>query len=631
MSEAPVERRLAAILAADVVGYSRLMGTDEVGTLRALRACRRELVDPAIAARHGRIVKTTGDGMLAEFHSAVDAVACAIAVQQGAARRSEGVPEDKRLVFRVGVNLGDIISEQGDIFGDGVNVAARLETLCEPGGVCISRAVRDQVRDKLPVAFADLGEQTVKNIARPVRVFGLTPEAVAAAPELAPGSAAPPRGRTRTWLAAAVATIVLAGGVGAAGWWWATPRPAPPAPAIDAGKPTPAPARASIAVLPFAELGGEAGGDYFADGLTEDIIAALGRFRELSVMSRAAVFAYKGKSPTPAEVGRELAVRYVVEGSVRRSPDRIRVSVSLTDTSGGTVLWSDKYDAEPKDVFAVQDQITRRISGALAIRVTSLELAMSAAKPPENLAAFDLVLQGRAAAARFTRANVAQARELFDRAIKADPNYAAAYVGLGNAELTATLLGWRQDPVEALERAESAAKKAIALDPLNSAARALLGSAALSFGEYDRALDELKRAIDLNGSDARSYAALIDVLLFRGDLDGAITAGETLTQFEPELPSAAAFHLATAYLLADRNGDAVRVLEREVDRNPGHLYAKVALAAAYVQLGRQGDAERQSAEVRERFPTFSSREFGSLLRDPAQREKLASALKQAGL
>ncbi|HEV8677864.1 MAG TPA: adenylate/guanylate cyclase domain-containing protein, partial [Stellaceae bacterium] len=312
MSEAPVERRLAAILAADVVGYSRLMGADELGTLRALRACRRELVDPAIAARHGRIVKTTGDGLLAEFASAVDAVTCAIAMQRGAARRNKGVADDKRLVFRVGINLGDIIHEANDIFGDGVNVAARLETLCEPGGICISRAVRDQVRDKLPVAFADLGEQTVKNIARPVRAFGLTAEAIAAAPELAPGSTAPPRRRIRTWLAAAVAAIVLAGGIGAAGWWWAPPRPAPPAPAIDAGKPTPAPARASIMVLPFAEPGGETGGDYFADGLTEDIIAALGRFRELSVMSRAAAFAYKGKSPTPAEVGRDIGVRYVV-------------------------------------------------------------------------------------------------------------------------------------------------------------------------------------------------------------------------------------------------------------------------------------------------------------------------------
>jgi tetratricopeptide (TPR) repeat protein len=256
---------------------------------------------------------------------------------------------------------------------------------------------------------------------------------------------------------------------------------------------------------------------------------------------------------------------------------------------------------------------------------------MSAAKPPDNLEAYDLVLQGRAAAARFTRANVAQARELFERAIKVDPNYAAAYVGLGNAELTATLLGWRQDPVDALERAEGAAKKAIALDPLNSGARALLGRAALSFGEYDRALDELKRAIDLNGSDAQSHAALIDVLLFRGDINGAIAAGETLAQFEPELPSAAAFHLGAAYLLANRSSDAVRLLEREVDRTPGHLYAKVVLAAAYAEIGRQRDAERQSAEIIQRFPTFSSRDFGSLLRDPAQRDKLATALKKAGL
>ena len=630
--EAPVERRLAAILAADVVGYSRLMGIDEVGTLRRLRAYRGELIDPAIAARRGRIVKTTGDGLLVEFPSAVDAVACAITAQRAISGLNAGEPEDRRLVFRIGINVGDIIIEANDIFGDGVNVAARLETLSQPGGLCISRAVRDQVRDKLPVTFDDLGEQEVKNIARPVRAFALGPDAIAAAPDLTVGVAVAPSIRGRLWMAAAALAVVLivAGGVA----WWLARWPSSVPHATESGAPGSARefgARASIAVLPFAALSADGGRDYFADGLTEDIIAALGRFRELSVIAPAAVFAYKGKNPTPAEVGRDLKVRYVVEASVRRTPESIRVALNLTDTSRSQVLWSEKYDAEPKDIFAVQDQITRRISGALAVRVTSLELTRSAAKRPDSMEAYDLVLRGRALSAHLTRADNAEAHTLFERAIELDPKYAPAYVGLGRVDIHAVTEGWTANPSEALERAEGLGRKAIALDDLDPGAHALLGDAALYFGEYDRALDEVKRAIDLNGSDAQSYSILMDALLFRGDLKGAIAAGETLVQFQPDPPDGAAFHLAVGYVLADRGADAVRVLRHALDRNPGYSYGNVMLAAAYAASGRDQEAARQADVVRQRFPHFSPEQFGSLLRDPDQREKLAGALKKAGL
>jgi adenylate cyclase len=632
--EGPVERRLAAILAADIVGYSRMMGADEVGTLRRLRAYRGDLIDPAIAARRGRIVKTTGDGLLVEFPSAVDAVACAITAQRALALRNEGEVESQRLVFRIGINVGDIIIEASDIFGDGVNVAARLETLAQPGGLCISRAVRDQVRDKLPVTFDDLGEQVVKNIARPVRAFGLSPEAIAAAPDLAVSGAVAPPGRGRARIAAGLAALVVAMVVAGVGAWWLARGPSSVPHAAEPGAPASAPmagTRASIAVLPFAALGADSGGDYFADGLTEDIIAALGRFRDLSVIARTAVFAYKGKTPSPAEVGRDLKVGYVVDGSIRRSAEHLRVSVSLTDTARSAVLWSEKYDVEPKDIFAVQDQITRRISGALAARVTSLELARSAAKPPANLEAYDLVLQGRALVAHFTRADNVKARGLFERAIELDPQYAPAFVGLGRVDMHAVTEGWTANPSDALERAEGLARKAIALDDLDPGAHALVAAVALQFGEYDRALDEVKRAIDLNGSDADSYNILLDVLLFRGDLKGAISAGETLSQFEPDIPNRAAFLLAVAYVLTDRGADAVRVLEHALDRSPGDLYTNVMLAGAYAEAGRQQDAARQAADLRRRFPNFSPEEFGSLLRDPTQREKLAAALKKAGL
>jgi TolB-like protein/class 3 adenylate cyclase/Flp pilus assembly protein TadD len=627
----PMERRLAAIVAADVVGYSRLMGADETGTLRALRAHRRELIDPAIAAHRGRIVKTTGDGLLAEFPSAVEAVACAIEVQRGVATRNTGVASEQQLIFRIGINVGDIIGEGDDIFGDGVNVAARLEGLCAPGGLCISRAVRDQVRDKLPVSFDDLGEQQVKNIVRPVRAFGLSPEAVVALPEFAPGGFNVPSRPGPLWIIAAVVAVTVMAAAGGAAWWMVRgPASAPRTAEPTVTTPVPIGSRASIAVLPFEALGAESGSDYFADGLTEDIISALGRFRDLSVMSRGAVFAYKGKHPTPAEVGRDLNVRYVVEGSIRRAPERIRVSGNLTDTNRSALLWSEKYEAEPKDIFAVQDQITRRISGTLALQVTSLELARSAAKPPNNLEAYDLVLRGRDLLSRLTRSANAEARGLFERAIALDPNYAPAYVALGQVDMNASNQGWTQDPSAAMERAEQLAQKAITLDDANSRAHALLGDVAVRFGDYDRALDELKRAIDLNGSDAASYGHLIAVLVYRGDIPGAIAAGELLAQFQPEIPDGIVFFLGMAYVLADRGADAVRVLGPVVDRNPGDLYANVMLAVAYATVGRQQEAERQADGVRRRFPTFPRDRFGSALRDPNQRAKLDQALEKAG-
>ena len=627
-------RRLAAILAADVVGYSRMMGADEVGTLRALKAYRRELIDPAIAARRGRIVKTTGDGLLVEFSSAVDAVACAATIQRLVAIRNENVPPEKQLTLRIGINIGDIISDEGDIFGDGVNVAARLESICEPGGICISRTVRDQIRQKVPLEFCDLGALQLKNIVEPVHAFGLSQKLIAAAPDLAPATSAPSaRHNRRTLIVAAVLTFAVA--LGAFGLWWSTSREVLTSLSsqFSVRSPLRSDARASVAILPFVSLAADslAASDYFSDGLTEDIIAALGRFRDLSVISRSGVFAYKGKQPKPAEVGRDLNVRYVVEGSVRHTADHIRVVASLTDTAHGEVLWSQKYDADPKDIFSVQDQITRRIAGSLAVQVSSLELARSAAKPPNSLGAHDLVLRGRDLWSRNTRSDNAKARTLFEQAIALDPGYAPAYVGLGRVNYLAITQGWTFNPKETFQVMERLARKAIELDGANSSAHALLGLALVDLGDYEEALAETKLALDLNGSDADAYSGLLNVLLWSGDVEGAITAGEMLARLQPNLTTAQAFDLGAAYLLADRGADAVRILEPAADRNPMFFPANAMLAAAYAQVSRHADAERQAAAVRQRFPSFARDEFGSLLRDPVLREKFAYLLKNAGL
>ncbi len=619
-----VERKLAAIMAADVVGYSRLMGDDEVGTLRALKTVRRDLVDTTIAAHGGRVVKTTGDGLLADFPSVVDAVACAVTIQRKMIDRNQDVPEAKRIVFRVGINIGDIIIDGKDIFGDGVNIAARLESICEPGGLCISDTACEQVRGKLPLTFADGGEQQVKNIARPVRVFTLTPQAVAKSPELSSGRVARPRLRNLAIVAGPLALVLLF--IGAAAWWVLR---APSS--SQTSMPVSSDARPSIAVLPLVSLADASKEDYFADGLTEDVISALGRFSELVVRSRNAVFTYKGKAPRPEDVGRELQVRYIVEGSVRRSPERIRISIRLTDAVRGALLWSENYDIAPKDIFSVQDEITHRVAGMLASRLTNLELAKAVTKPPSSLEAYDVVLRGRDLMGRLSRTANSQARELFNHAIELDPGYAPAYVGLGNAELNGVAEGWTADPQAAMQRAESLGQKAIAIDSTSAGAHALLGNTYIRYADYDRALDEMRRAVELNNSDPDAYAGLATAQLWSGEVDQSVKTFEIASNLGLNFTVSESLYLGIAYLLADRSGDAVRTLERSLERNKTDVYTNVVLAAAYAAGGRQADAVRQAAAVRSIDPRFAIADFGSLFRKAELREKLVAALKKAGL
>ena len=368
-------RRLAAILAADVAGYSRLIGADESGTLQALKAIRAELIDPKIASHNGRLVKTTGDGFLVEFSSVVDALQCAIEVQAGMAQRNVNAPTDKRIEFRIGINVGDVVVEDGDIFGDGVNIAARLEALAEPGGICVSARVQEDAVGKLDLAFADMGEQQLKNIARPVRAYRVATR---------PASA-----------------------------------PQPETPAL------PLPDKPSIAVLPFANITGDPAQDYFADGMVDEIITALSRIRWLFVIAQNSSFSYKGQSPDVKQVGRELGVRYVLEGSVRKAGGRVRITAQLIDTTTGVHLWADRFDGSLEDVFELQDQVAISVAGVIEPTLQAAETARSANRPTTDLTAYDLYLRGHAlfwASAR----NVREALRLLEKAIERDPRYGPA-------------------------------------------------------------------------------------------------------------------------------------------------------------------------------------------------------------
>ena len=424
-------RHLAAIVAADVVGYSRLMGADEKGTLAALKAHRKELIDPLIAAHKGHIVKTTGDGLLLSFPSVVEAVSCAVAMQSGMAKRNEGIPAERRIEFRIGVHIGDVIVEKRDVFGDGVNIAARLEQIAPPGGICLSEDAYRQVRGKLDIPIADAGEQTLKNIANPVRVYRIEPSAAAAVR----CAAAARRGRNGDGRRRAVAGAALTAAVVlAAVTWFALLRERPDASrSAEPAKPIAVSAMPIIAVLPFANQTGDDSQDYFADGVTEEVINALGRFNTLRVIGRNAVLRYKKRPPTQEEITSELGANYLVAGSVRHSGKRVRIAAQLTESRAGTVMWSDRYDGELADIFEFQDTIARQIAGTLAANIAQVEGRRSLDHPRPNPTAFDLVLRARALGHGSSRTTNRRFRELIAEAIELDPNYAAARALLADA------------------------------------------------------------------------------------------------------------------------------------------------------------------------------------------------------
>ena len=522
------KRKLTAILHADVAGFSRLMGEDEAGTHRALGELRRA-VDPLITAHGGRIVGTAGDSLLADFSSVVDALNCAIEMQRASRAINDPIPPERRLELRIGVNLGDVIVDGDDIFGDGVNIAARLEALAQPGTVCISQNVYDQVRNKLDLDYRPLGSHRVKNIAEPVRAYAVGLPAEGHRPR---------KGRRPLFAAVGIAALVLAGVVAWALYLGAGREllglgAAPKAveiatlttPARLAGRP-------SVAVLPFKNLSADAGQDFFSDGITEDVITALGRFSNLLVIAKSATFPFKGSNAPPAEIGRLLDARYLIEGSIRRAGDRLRVNAELTEAATGLHVWSETYDAEVKDIFAVQDDIARRVVGVAAVKLTRFERERILAKPTNSLAAYEYVLHGREFLSHRTRDQNDEAQAMFQHAIDLDPNYAAAYAALGEAYYETVVSGWTEFREEEIERAESFAQKALALDPVATRAYSLLSSINMYRRRYDLALGQIDRALEINPSDADSYWQRGNILVWAGRAEEALPWLEGALRFD---------------------------------------------------------------------------------------------------
>jgi TolB-like protein/class 3 adenylate cyclase/tetratricopeptide (TPR) repeat protein len=584
-----VQRRLAAVLAADVAGYSRLMGRDEEGTLAQLKSFRKTLVDPAIAAHRGRIVKTTGDGMLVEFASAVDAARCAVEVQRGMAQQNTDVPQDTRIEFRIGIHVGDIIIDDNDIFGDGVNIAARLEGIAEPGGVCISDDAQRQIRGKVEFGFDDMGPQSLKNISEPMRAWRVRLDGSAP-------SAAPARSLADS------ATLAL-------------------------------PEKPSIAVLPFQNMSGDPEQEYFADGMVEDIITALSRFKSLFVIARNSSFTYKGKAADIKQVGRELGVRYVLEGSVRKAGSRVRITGQLVEAAAGRHLWADKFDGALEDVFGLQDQITTSVVGLLAPTLEQAEIERAKQKPTDRLDSYDLYLRGMALVNR--RDSLSVARGLFIKAFEQDPEYGAAYAmaawtllveqAISGMPLTAEMCadGIRLARTGAREGSNDAFALARCAHVLT-----YLGH------EYDRGAAMVEQAITLNPNLAVAWYSRGWVSLMCGDGERAVESFERMLRLSPLDPMRVYAWNGTAFALFHlrRYEEGCAAAMKSIQFF-GNAHTLAALIINAVGAGRVDQAQETVAQLKKLQPDFRTSHVHEAfpVRSPEERDRIASALREAGL
>ena len=637
-------RRLAAIVSLDVAGYSRLMGVDDSGTLAALKAHRRELIDPKIAEHDGRIVKTTGDGLLLEFPSVVDAVRCAVDVQRGMAERNKGIAPDKRLDFRIGINVGDIIIDGDDIFGDGVNVAARLEMLAEPGGICVSRVVRDQVLDKLSFTFEDLGAQQVKNIARPVDVFRVDLGSVA--PQVQGRDRRDwqrlARSTSRRWLGAAFVALLV---IGATTAWYIQSSRTTYREAASVPPATMLPDRPSLAVLPFDSLGGSSENSYFADGMTDDIITDLSKLSGILVIARNSSSTYKGKSVKVQQVAKDLGVRYVLQGSVRREGDTVRINAQLVDALGGQHLWAERYDGSIRDVFALQDKVIGQIVAALAVNLTHDERTRVELAETRNPQAYDAVLRGWAHYRQGSEDETNKAIALFEQAIALDPEYARAHAAVAAASWRIVESYWESTTQGGFQRAFDRMQAALvkAMRQPNALAHAVSAEFLSKQGRYKEAFTEIGKAMALAPNDPDNYLSKARILNATGRAAEAEESVRWAMRLDPLYSPEYLRTLAISLFHQQRYEEAVGTLERLLALKTDVADDYVTLIASLGHLGRKSGIPEaiktfNELSVAAGYNTITVQMsggwwwYGDIFNyDPAYRDRLMEGLRKAGV
>jgi adenylate cyclase len=624
MPDEGFKRKLTAILSADAVGYSRLMAEDETATVKTMTSYR-EIMSSLIKQHRGRVVDSPGDNVLAEFFSVVDAVQCAVAVQHEFQTLNAELSENRRMEFRIGINLGDVIDEKDRLYGDGVNIAARLEALADAGGVCISGTAFDQVKGKLSLGYQFIGEQTVKNIAEPIRVYKVLMDERDAGKLIGVGNKAP---KSR-W--AEIAAIVVFVAIGLVIYQFYVRSPAIE-PASVEKMAYPLPDKPSIAVLPFDNLSGDPEQDYFSDGITEDIITNLSKISGLFVTARHSVFSYKGKTIKIAEVGKELGVRHVLEGSVRKANDRVRITAQLVDTTTEGHLWAERYDRDLKNIFALQDEVTQKIVAALAVKLTEDEQKRLVRKYTSNIESYDYYLRGLEYFNRFTKEANVQARQMHQKAIDLDPTFGAAYALLGWTYTQEWTNGWSHDPL-VLEHAFELAKRAIDLDESLPLGYSILGEVYLWKKQHERAIAAQKKAIALSPNDADGIAGLGGILTWAGRPEEAIELVKKAMRLNPMYPLEYLWNLGHAYYLTRRYEEAIETFTRAIDRSPDWMPVHAYLAATYSELERMEEAHAEAAEFNRLSPQTSIEEFKHRVpyKDQAVSERAYNSWRKAGM
>jgi adenylate cyclase len=625
MTQESFKRKLTTIFSADAVGYSRLMGDDEAETVRTIERYRK-IISDLITQHRGQVIDSPGDNLLAEFGSVVDAVQCAVAVQKEINARNAELKEERQMKFRIGINLGDVIQEKGRIYGDGVNIAARLEGLAEAGGICISRTAFDHIESKLPYGYDYLGDKTVKNIAKPVGAYRvlMDPRVTVAGK---PADEKPAAFRRMPSLIGAVAVLLLAV---CAGIWHFYMRHPSIEPASQNRMAFTLPDKPSIAVLPFTNMSGDPEQDYFSDGLTEEIITALSNVPELFVIARNSVFSYKGKPVNVKQVAEELGIKYVLEGSIRKTGDKMRITAQLIDAISGHHLWADRYDRDLKEIFDVQDELTKNIITALQVKLTTGDLVKAAAKGTNNLEAYLKYLQAMANMRRFNIESNAFAKELAQEAIALDPEYPMPYMVLSSTHQMDVWLGTSEFPKQSVAKSLELIQKAIELDPTYAEAYGHLGFTYSMMGEHDKAIESAEQAVALNPNSAYTHMRLGHTLRFAGKYDEAIPEYKKAIRLNPIPPTNYFFGLGLAYSWTNQYEEAIKWCEKAVHKDPDSFLTRLMLAVVYSRSGQEENARAEAAEVLRINPKFSVKKWEKSS-SGANIEEFSTALRKAGL